>query len=58
MIQRDNGCIIVNISSISALRASINHTIYCPSKAAVDMLTKAIAKELGPYKVNKWIDDY
>ena len=29
-----------------------NYTAYCPSKAAVDLLTKALAVEWGPHRIN------
>lgn len=52
MVQRGQGGCIVNISSIASLRVTaVNHTIYCSSKAAIDMLTKAMALELGPHKI-------
>lgn len=39
---------IVNLSSQAGQRALGNHTIYCTTKAAVDMMTKMMALELGP----------
>ena len=39
---------IVNISSIAGQRPGRGAAAYCVSKAAVDMLTKASALELGP----------
>lgn len=47
MIQRQSGCII-NISSIWGMVGSSCESIYSVSKAGVDGLTKALAKELGP----------
>lgn len=38
---------IVNISSISGLRAGVGRVAYGPSKAAVDGLTRQLAAELG-----------
>ena len=38
---------IVNISSISGLRAGVGRAAYGPSKAAVDALTRQLAAELG-----------
>ena len=43
----DNGCII-NISSIAGKRGSTNNSMYCASKFAMNGLTQALAKELGP----------
>ena len=51
-MERGNGGAIVNMSSVGGLRAVDNHTIYCSSKAALDMLTKTLALELGPHKVS------
>lgn len=39
---------VVNISSQAGQRAIKDHTIYCSTKAALDMLTKMMALELGP----------
>ena len=47
MVQRESGCII-NISSIWGIVGSSCESIYSVSKAGVDGLTKALAKELGP----------
>lgn len=41
------GCII-NITDIHAQRPLKNYTIYCIAKAGLVMLTKSLAKELGP----------
>jgi 3-oxoacyl-[acyl-carrier protein] reductase len=39
---------IVNISSISALTGAGSSIAYCASKAAVDTMTKSLARALGP----------
>jgi len=41
------GC-IVNITDIYGMRPLTEHPIYCAAKAALIMLTKSLAKELGP----------
>ena len=41
------GC-IVNISSLAGKRGSANNSAYCAAKFAVNGLTQALAKELGP----------
>ncbi len=41
------GCII-NITDIHADRPLVAHAVYCAAKAGLVMLTKALAKELGP----------
>ena len=42
---------IVNISSVVATAAPPNTAVYSATKAAVDAVTRALAKELGPRKV-------
>ncbi len=42
------GAVIVNISSIAALTAMGSNVIYCASKAAVDNMTKSLARALAP----------
>jgi len=46
-LEKTKGCII-NISSIASRKPSPKTTCYCMSKAALDMLTKCMAQELGP----------
>lgn len=50
MIQRKTGCII-NISSIWGIVGSSLEVIYSISKAGMDGLTKALAKELAPSNI-------
>jgi NAD(P)-dependent dehydrogenase (short-subunit alcohol dehydrogenase family) len=47
----DRGGAIVNIASISGIEPAFNHAHYCSSKAAVIMLTRAAALELGPRRI-------
>ena len=42
---------IVNISSIASTYAPANGSVYSATKAAVDAVTKSLAKELGPRKI-------
>ncbi|XP_052071437.1 L-xylulose reductase-like [Mytilus californianus] len=53
MVERGQGGSIVNISSISSKSVIDDklHSAYCPSKAAVDMLTRCMALELGPHNI-------
>ncbi|XP_032689733.1 L-xylulose reductase [Odontomachus brunneus] len=51
MIERKSGGSIVNISSQASQAALKDHAVYCTSKAAVDMLSKAMANELGPHNI-------
>ena len=51
MLQRDEGGSIVNISSIAGLRGQNGLAIYGATKAAVDGLTRGLARELGPRRI-------
>ena len=42
---------IVNISSVVATPAPPNTSVYSATKAAVDAVTRSLAKELGPRKI-------
>jgi 3-oxoacyl-[acyl-carrier protein] reductase len=46
--KQSGGAVIVNISSIAGLTAMGSNVIYCASKAAVDNLTKSLARALAP----------
>ena len=50
MIKEKRGCII-NISSIWGIVGSSMEVLYSISKAGIDGLTKALAKELGPSNI-------
>jgi len=50
MIEQKTGCII-NVSSISAMVASVNRGDYCISKAGVAMATQLWATRLGEYNI-------
>jgi pteridine reductase len=45
---RKTGGLIINIVDIHALRPLRDHTVYCTAKAGLHMLTRSLAKELGP----------
>ncbi len=47
----DGGGSIINISSVVATAAPPNASVYSATKAAVDAVTRSLAKELGPKKV-------
>ncbi|XP_045187027.2 L-xylulose reductase-like isoform X1 [Mercenaria mercenaria] len=51
MASRGTGGAVVNISSISGIRAANNRSCYGSSKAALNMLTMSLAHELGPEKI-------
>ncbi|PIO73062.1 oxidoreductase, short chain dehydrogenase/reductase family protein [Teladorsagia circumcincta] len=42
---------MVNISSQASMRPIDHHTIYCASKAGLDMATRCLAKELGEHGI-------
>ena len=43
-----NGGTIINVSSVASTAAPPNTAVYSATKAAVDAVTRALAKELGP----------
>jgi pteridine reductase len=45
---RKSSGLIVNIVDIHSLRPLRNYTVYCAAKAGLQMLTRSLAKELGP----------
>jgi pteridine reductase len=45
---RKSGGLILNIVDIHALRPLRHYTVYCAAKAGLHMLTRSLAKELGP----------
>ncbi|XP_034050570.1 L-xylulose reductase-like [Thalassophryne amazonica] len=51
MMARGQGGSIVNVSSIAAHRALPGLGTYCATKAALQMLTKSLAMELGPHQI-------
>lgn len=51
MIEQGRGGSIVNISSSAGESARTGGSHYCGSKAALNMLTKTLAIELGPHKI-------
>ena len=46
-VMGEGGC-IVNVSSLAGKRGSANNSVYCAAKFAVNGVTQALAKELGP----------
>lgn len=45
---RKSSGLIVNIVDIHSLRPLANYTVYCAAKAGLHMLTRSLARELGP----------
>ncbi len=52
MIEQGRGGKIINFSSAVGLNGLVGCVDYAASKGGVMSLTKALAKELGPYKIN------
>lgn len=52
MIARGEGGRIVNISSVAGAIANPGDPVYGVSKAGLDGLTRALAAELGPHRIN------
>lgn len=50
-LMTEKGGSIINISSVAATSAFPTTSIYSATKAAVDVLTRSLAKELGPRKI-------
>jgi 3-oxoacyl-[acyl-carrier protein] reductase len=48
LLDRSDAALIVNISSIAGVTAMGSNIAYCASKAAVDNLTKSLARALAP----------
>jgi 3-oxoacyl-[acyl-carrier protein] reductase len=46
--KQTGGAVVVNISSIAAVTAMGSNVMYCASKAAVDNMTKSLARALAP----------
>lgn len=46
--KQTGGAVVVNISSIAGMTAMGSNVIYCASKAAVDNMTKSLARALAP----------
>ena len=48
LLKRSGAGLVVNISSIAAVSAMGSNIMYCASKAAVDNMTKSLARALAP----------
>lgn len=51
MVEQGHGGSIVNISSFVTSRFVVNYSVYSAAKAAIDMLTRSMATELGPHNI-------
>ncbi len=52
MIEREQGGKVVLLSSTRGMLGMSRYTAYSPSKAAIDLMTKSLACEWGPHKIN------
>ena len=52
MIDQGRGGKVILMSSARSTLGMANYSAYCPSKAAIDLLTKALACEWGPHGIN------
>jgi len=52
LIDQGRGGKVILMSSTRGRLGLANYAAYCPSKAAVDLLTKALAVEWGPHGIN------
>ena len=50
MLRQGSGC-IVNVSSVHAIRGHAGVAVYSATKAALDGLTRSLARELGPRQI-------
>lgn len=48
LLRRENSGLVVNISSIAAVTAMGSNIAYCASKAAMDNMTRSLARALAP----------
>ena len=52
MIDQGRGGKVINVSSARGNLGMANYSAYCPSKGAVNLLTKSLGCEWGPHKIN------
>lgn len=52
MIDQGRGGKVILMSSARSTLGMVNYSAYCPSKAAIDLLTKSLACEWGPHAIN------
>ena len=51
MIEQKRGGSIINLSSVAAVTSPVNRAGYASAKLGVIMLTRQLAKQLGPYNI-------
>ncbi|MEM7288348.1 MAG: SDR family oxidoreductase [Actinomycetota bacterium] len=52
MLEQGRGGKVILMSSARSTLGMANYSAYCPSKAAIDLLTKSLACEWGPHGIN------
>jgi NAD(P)-dependent dehydrogenase (short-subunit alcohol dehydrogenase family) len=52
MVKQGNGGKIINMSSITSETGQLGLSAYAPSKAAISLMTKCMALEMAPYRIN------
>ena len=48
LLEKADGPVVVNISSVSAVTGEGSNVAYCASKAALDSMTRSLGRALGP----------
>ena len=51
LIEQGRGGKVILMSSARSTLGMANYSAYCPSKAAIDLLTKSLACEWGPHNI-------
>ena len=52
MVKQGGGGKIINMSSIASVTGQVGLSVYAPTKAAISLMTKCMALEMAPYKIN------
>ncbi|MBQ4062067.1 MAG: SDR family oxidoreductase [Christensenellaceae bacterium] len=52
MVKQGGGGKIINMSSITSETGQVNLSAYAPTKGAISIMTKCMALEMAPYKIN------
>lgn len=52
MVEQGGGGKIINLSSIASVTGQVGLSVYAPTKAAISLMTKCMALELAPHKIN------
>lgn len=51
VMEAQHGGVVINISSLASKRGTSNNSVYCATKFAMNGVTQALAKELGPKNI-------